>query len=402
MKNKLQQYFPMICSKEEIMDTIESKEHLKNMFYLWPKERRLEFLNFCTGVKGVKTMYDFISKEILNPEYTPERVNELLSLLLNQEVRILEVLPNDSTRIADELSLVIMDIVVQLEDGSIANLEIQKIGYHFPGERSACYSADLLLRQYKRVRSRKKEKFTYKDIKRVYTIVLFENSPAAFHEFPDTYLHHFEQTSDTGLEIDLLQKYLFVPLDIFREIHQNENRTITINNRLEAWLAFMCIDEPEAVITIIKKYPDFKAIYEQIYDICRNIEEVMSMFSEELRELDRNTVQLMIDEMQEELNQDKKQMEQMSQELDHTNQKLDQANQERDQANQERDQANQKLNQANQKSKAERLTGIANIIELCRELDLSLEITEQKVMQKYSLSENEAHEYMSVYWKTSE
>lgn len=69
------------------------------------------------------------------------------------------------------------------------------------------------------------------------------------------------------------------------------------------------MDEPEAVITIIKKYPDFKAIYEQIYDICRNIEEVMSMFSEELRELDRNTVQLMIDEMQEELNQDKKQME---------------------------------------------------------------------------------------------
>lgn len=192
-------------------------------------------------------MYDFISKEILNPEYTPERVNELLSLLLNQEVRILEVLPNDSTRIADESSLVIMDIVVRLEDGSIANLEIQKIGYRFPGERSACYSADLLLRQYKRARSRKKEKFTYKDIKRVYTIVLFENSPAAFHEFPDTYLHYFEQASDTGLEIDLLQKYLFVPLDIFREIHQNEDKTIMINNRLEAWLAFMCIPKGHPV-----------------------------------------------------------------------------------------------------------------------------------------------------------
>ena len=45
-----------------------------------------------------------------------------------------------------------MDIVVELEDHSIANVEVQKIGYKFSGQRSACYSADLLLRQYKRVR----------------------------------------------------------------------------------------------------------------------------------------------------------------------------------------------------------------------------------------------------------
>lgn len=37
MKNKLQQYFPMIRTAEEIMGAIESKEHLKTMFYLWPK-----------------------------------------------------------------------------------------------------------------------------------------------------------------------------------------------------------------------------------------------------------------------------------------------------------------------------------------------------------------------------
>ncbi len=64
-------------------------------------------------------MYDFAGKEILNPEYNPERVEELLSLLLGQKVHIVEVLPGDSTRIADEASLVIMDIVVQLGDGSL-------------------------------------------------------------------------------------------------------------------------------------------------------------------------------------------------------------------------------------------------------------------------------------------
>ena len=373
MKNKLQQYFPMIRTAEEVMEIIEGREDLKTMFCRWTDKQRLEFLNFCTGVKGVKIMYDFISKEVLSPEYTPERVDELLSLLLGQEVRILEVLPNDSTRLADESSLVIMDIVVQLEDGSIANLEIQKIGYRFPGERSACYSADLLLRQYKRVRSRKKEKFTYKDIKHVYTIVLFEKSPADFRQFPDTYLHYFEQVSDTGLKMSLLQKYLFVPLDIFREINHNKDGTVKINNRLEAWLAFMCMDEPEAIITIIRKYPDFKAIYEQIYNICLNIEEVMSMFSEELRELDRNTVQLMIDEMQDELDHAHQELSHAHQELDHTSRQL----------------------------KNEQLSGIINIIELCQELDSPSDTAVQKLVQKCSLSVDEAREYVSKYWRES-
>lgn len=158
MKNKLQQYFPLIRTREEIKAEIMRRESLAEMFYSWEKESREEFLDFCSGAKGVKMMYDFVSKEVLNPESHRERVNDFLSLLLDQKVRILEVLPNDGTRLAEESTLMIMDIVVELEDGSIVNLEIQKIGYMFPGERSACYSADLLLRQYKRVQMRMKKK----------------------------------------------------------------------------------------------------------------------------------------------------------------------------------------------------------------------------------------------------
>ena len=110
-----------------------------------------------------------------------------------------------------------------------------------------------------------------------------------------------------------------MPLDIFREIQQNKH--IRIENRLEAWLAFLSMDEPEAVISIIEKYSDFKAMYGQIYEICRNIEEVMGMFSKELRELDRNTVQLMIDEMQEELNQVKRKVEEEKQKAEEEKQK---------------------------------------------------------------------------------
>ena len=157
MKNKLQQHFPMIQDRNEILTTISSQSNLSDVFNNWSTEQQNEFLDCCTGVKGIKLLYDSFFKEILNPESVPERMEELLSLILERKVKILNVLPNDSTRIADESSLLIMDIVVELEDGSIANVEIQRIGYNFPGQRSACYSADLLLRQYKRVKSEQKK-----------------------------------------------------------------------------------------------------------------------------------------------------------------------------------------------------------------------------------------------------
>lgn len=74
-----------------------------------------------------------------------------------------------------------------------------------------------------------------------------------------------------------------------------------INSELDAWLAFLSADEPEIIEQLIQHYPQFKSMYQQIYDICRNTERVMELYSEELKILDRNTVQLMIDEMQEEL-----------------------------------------------------------------------------------------------------
>lgn len=261
-------------------------------------------------------MYDFISKAVLDPSATPERMDELLSLLLGQKVKVKEVLPNEGARLADASTLVVMDMVVELADGSIANLEIQKIGYKFPGARSACYSADLLLRQYRRIRSKRKKKFSYREMKHVYTIVLFENSPKEFMEYSDSFIHRFEQQSNTGIQIDLLQKYVFISLDMFRVIQQNENKKIAINSRLDAWLAFLSTDDPDVIVEIIDKYPDFKVLYEQIYEICRNLEGVMDMFSKELREMDRNTVQLMIDEMQEDLKQKQEELSETKEELE--------------------------------------------------------------------------------------
>ena len=320
--SKLKQYFPMIREREDIKQEIRENSKLLEKYREWDEEQQEEFLDYCTGVKGVKILYDAFFKEIMNPENTPERLNELLSLLLGQSVTIKRVLPGDSTRLADEQSLLIMDILVELADTSLANVEVQKIGYRFPGQRSACYSSDLLLRQYKRVKGEKKKAFSYKDIKSVYTIVFFETSIKEFHEYPQNYIHKFKQQSDTGLELELLQKYVFIPLDIFHGIYHNDGKSNGKNsanrrwNKTEAWLTFLSTDEPEIIIELIRQYPEFKEMYEEIYVMCQNVEKVMEMFSKELIQLDRNTVQYMIDEMQDTIDVQKEELEAKQETID--------------------------------------------------------------------------------------
>ena len=289
----------MIRTEGEVLKELRENKRLWETFCGWEEKYQKEYLDICTGVKGVKLLYDTYFKAIMNPDTRPERLNDFLSEILGKKIKILKVLPNESAKIAAESSLLIMDIVVQFEDGSIANVEVQKVGYLFSGQRSACYSSDLLLRQYKRVRLELGKSFTYKEIKKVYTIVLFEKSNAAFAKFSkEQYIHRFEQKSDTGVEMDLLQEYTFICLDIFNNTIHNEGRKI--ESRLEEWLVFLSQDDPDMIINLLNCNPEFKKIYEEVYTICLNMERMMSMFSKELEILDRNTVKLMVDEMIEE------------------------------------------------------------------------------------------------------
>lgn len=345
MTTKLKQYFPMLWEKQELLWEIRNNPKLSSLFDSWKQEEQKDFLDFCTGVRGIKFLYDGFFKEIMNPEYTPERLDDFLSLLLKRKVRVHAVLPNDSTRIADESSLLITDIVVELEDGCLANVEVQKIGYYFPGQRSACYSSDLLLRQYKRTRGILGKKFSYKNIQNVYTIILFEESPSVFQKFPNTYLHYFSQCSDTGLELELLQKFFFIPLDIFLE--NQHNKGDTIDNRLDAWLLFFASDEPEDILKLVKRYPEFQAMYEQAYQLCRNVEDVMGIFSEELRMLDRNTVQLMIDDMQKMIDTQKEKLSQIDEQLSQKKEQLSQKDEQLSQKDEQLSQKDTQLLQAN-------------------------------------------------------
>lgn len=271
MADRLKDYFPMIRKREELLCEIQSDKALSNLYEQLGPRMQEEFLNFCTGMVGAKILRDSFFKEVLNPEYAPERLEDFLSTLLKRKVKILNILPSDSTRIAD-----------------------------------------MLLRQYRRVRAKQGKHFTYNQIKNVYLIVIYEKSPQEFKEFPEIYYHHAKQKFDSGLELDLLQEYIMIPLDIYHKRTDNK----PIETPLEAWLTFLSDDRPEKIIELITRYPQFKAMYETLYQMCVNVEKVMNMFfSEELRILDRNTVQYMMDEQQKEIDEQKKVMKEQADEI---------------------------------------------------------------------------------------
>ena len=109
----------------------------------------------------------------------------------------------------------------------------------------------------------------------------------------------------------MLQNYIFVPLDIFRKTMENKG----ISNKLDAWLAFLSMDSPEMIMELSSKYPEFKAMYEHVYNICQNVEKVMSMYSEELKIPDQNTVRYMVDQMQEEIDSQRAQLNSQKEQL---------------------------------------------------------------------------------------
>ena len=155
----------------------------------------------------------------------------------------------------------------------------------------------------------------------VYTIVIFEQSPKELKNAKDYYIHKSQTTFDSGIKINLLQKFIFISLDYFKNILQNRIETAhnsssdgelsdnilsgdeLLYSRLEEWLMFLSVDEPELIEFLIRYRPYFKSLYSDIYEMCLNTERLMNMYSEILAELDHNTVVYMMDEMKAEIDE---------------------------------------------------------------------------------------------------
>ncbi|MCM1100177.1 MAG: Rpn family recombination-promoting nuclease/putative transposase [Clostridium sp.] len=214
---------------------------------------------------------------------------------MEDRVHIEKVLPREGIRMADEAGLIIMDILLQLSDGSRVNVEMQKLGLYFPGERSSCYAADAIMRQYTELKNRLKERFSYREIKPFYLIILMEHSSTPFKQVAPAFIHTEQSQYDSGAAVTSLFKIKYISLDTFK------NSVHNISNRLQAWLTFFSSDEPADIIALITAYPEFRELYREIAEFRTNPKELIHMYSEALAIADRNTIRLMIDDMQEEL-----------------------------------------------------------------------------------------------------
>lgn len=66
-----------------------------------------------------------------------------------------------------------------------------------------------------------------------------------------------------------------------------------------AWLTFLSSDKPDDMLQLVAEYPEFREYYQDIMKFRTKPEELINMFSEALIQMDKNTVQYMIEGQQE-------------------------------------------------------------------------------------------------------
>ena len=384
-------YSSDVCGKKiseaDFLEKLKGNALYYSHYLQLSEQLKREFLNFCTGNAGLPIIYDPFFKYVFDPAVAPERLSAFLSCILEEKVVVKQVLPQEGGRLLEAGSLLVLDIIVELLDGTIANVEIQKIAYKFPGERIDCYQSDLLLRQYSRVRSEKGKEFSYKDLKKVYTIVICETNNQELAECGEKYIHHGRVQYDSGLSIRRLSGDVIIALDIFRK------NTQTITTELEAWLYFLCADDPKRIWEIQEKFPFFKPLYHDIFKFRGKIGEVLNMFSEELRIMDKNTELLMIDEFREEAENLRGTVKQLEKTREQMMQEIDRAEQEKQQIEKERQQIEQEKHQAEQ----EKQHAIEVVVEAYQEMDISKEEILTRLAQKFLISAQEAESYLKKY-----
>lgn len=246
-------------SEQDVMEKVQADRRLYLQYLDMEKAWQTRFTEICAGKKTWPLLYDSFFKRIFHPDIHPERLESFIECMLKQKAKIKGILPLEDVMM-DGQALLVMDILVELKNGSLVLVEIQKIPYDFPAERASCYSADMLLRQYTKVKSRRGKAFQYSDLKKVYTIVFYEKS-----------------TEDTG--------------------------------------------EAEQLCSI---YPWLEEIYREMAEFSRNPEEVLNMFSEALRVMDQNLAKYTMKKQEAQIEEQKKVLAEQEKEIEKNRREIEQ------------------------------------------------------------------------------
>ncbi len=279
--------------EEEAKDILKNDPETYQTYLSFPKGEQEKLLSFIRGKRGMLITYDAFFRSVLDPEKHVWRLESFLSAVLEEQVRIKAVLPRESSKLADSGSIIIMDIIVELSDGTIIDVEMQKVGTAFPGERSSCYVSDFIMRQYNRIKNEKKKDFSFKDLKPVYLIVLMENSSKEFKAVSPAFIHRQKLNFDSGVKCNFLPKIIYISLDTFQETAH------TIDSELEAWLTFFSADDAETIVKLVNCYPKFWEMYQEIKEFRRNPRRLIGMYSEALRIMEKNNIKYTLENYRE-------------------------------------------------------------------------------------------------------
>lgn len=316
------------------------------------------FDGFFKGTKTLPLLYDPFFKAIFNPDTHRELLSEFISVILGQEIQVLEVLPNENSTYMG--ALIIMDIVVKMADGSLANIEVQKVPYLFPAERISCYSSDLLMRQYTRLKNaslNNKNRFSYNDLHHVHTIIFYEKSSKALKSCIDEklYFHVGKTVFNTKINVELLQDFHLISLDTFIKYRYSNiisgDTTITgydyddsvykttlddnMKQKRLMYLMLLTTDNVSDLNRLLNLYPEISGIVSDMNEYIARPQEVLNMFSEALQILDKNSMDLLIDEMKQEVDKTHAQLDDAKTQLYKTNAQLNSANAQLNSANAE-------------------------------------------------------------------
>ena len=296
----LKSVFPDFPSRDSVIAYLQTTPKLWDCFSKLPEDMREMLIGYFLGQNGLPVTFDPVFQMVFDPEVHPERLEALLSALFRQTIKIVRVLKREGTMLTERGSFVIMDVLVLLDNGIYANIEMQKIGYKFPIERSDCYGADIIMRQYAKLKDKLGNRFHFRHLQKVFCIVLMEQSPAAFKEYPNLYIHHRFMQFDTGIMEGHtgLHEDIFFCLDTFRKNVHNVDKS---SSKLDVWLFFLSATDTESILNLITEFPEFLPIYQEISEFSLNPEVLLNMLSQELYIMDRNTERLMVNELQEEV-----------------------------------------------------------------------------------------------------
>lgn len=156
-------------------------------------------------------------------------------------------------------------------------------------------------REFHGMKKKQRKRNVYKDLQKVYTIIFYEQSIEVFKEYPEVCTHHARMVCDSGLELNFLQEFYLVALDVFRKSEYAKSRDP--KDRQVGWLSFFCTENAEDAEALCEVYPWLWELYAEMAEFGRKPEELIAMFSEILREMDRNTIRYMVDDLNEKVEQ---------------------------------------------------------------------------------------------------